>query len=107
MGISQYYPPGAPEFSMNRLFGMFHVKTLQRSKDNIVRSLQDPNRVVRVVFASVAIGMGVNLQRVNIILHYGAPNSIEDFFQLRIFITNKDPVIFGFKIGQFLFPTFY
>ena len=47
---------------MNRLFGMFYAKTTQRSKDNIVRSLQDPNGVVRVVFASVAMGMGVDLQ---------------------------------------------
>ena len=47
---------------MNRLFGMFHAKNLQRSKDNIVRSLQDPNGFVRVVFASVAMGMGVELQ---------------------------------------------
>ena len=47
---------------MNRLFGMFHAKTPQRSKDNIVQSLQDPNGVVRVVFASVAMGMGVDLQ---------------------------------------------
>ena len=48
-------------------------------------SLQDPNGVVKVVFASVAIGMGVNLQEVNIILHYGAPSSIEDYFQVRIY----------------------
>ena len=70
---------------MNRFFGMFHAKTLQRSKDNIIRSLQDPNGVVRVVFTSVAIGMGVNLQGVNIILHYGAPSSNEDYFQVRIY----------------------
>ena len=47
---------------MNRLFGIFHAKTPQRSKDNIVQMLQDPNGVVRVVFASVAMGMGVDLQ---------------------------------------------
>ena len=50
------------------------------------------------MFASVAIGMGINLQGVNIILHYGAPSSIEDYFQVRI---NTHPVIF-FKIGCFL-----
>ena len=71
MGISQYYPLGAPELSVNRLFGMFHAKTPQRSKDNM--------------FANVAIGMGVNLQGVNIILHYRAPSSIEDYFQVRIY----------------------
>ena len=74
MGISQYYLPGAPELSVNRLFVMFHAKTPQQSKDNIVQSLQDPNGVVRVEFASIAIGMGIN-QGVNIILHYGAPSS--------------------------------
>ena len=83
---------------MNRLFGMFHAKTPQQIKDNIVRTLQDPNTVDRVVFASVTIGMGVDLQGVNIVLHYGAPSSIEDYFQVRIY---TDPVIFGFKIGQF------
>ena len=97
MGISQYYPPGAPELSVNRLFGMFHAKTPQRKKDNIVRSLQDPNGVVRVVFARVAIGMGVDLQGVKSILHYGAPSSIEDYFQVRITITNTDPVILKFQ----------
>ena len=75
MGISRYYLPGAPELSVNRLFGMFHAIIPQRSKDNIIRSLQYPNRVVRVEFASVAIGMEVDLQGVNIILHYGAPSS--------------------------------
>ena len=85
MGISQYYPPVAPKLSVNRLFGMFHAKTLQRSKDNIIRSLQDPNGVVRVVFSNVAIGMGIDLQGVNVILHYGTPSSIEDYFQVRIY----------------------
>ena len=97
MGISQYYPPGVPELSVNRLSGMFHAKTPQRRKYNIIRSLQDPNRVVRVVFASVAIRMGVDLQGVKSILHYGAPSSIEDYFQVRITITNTDPVILKFQ----------
>ena len=32
---------------------------------------------VRVVFASVAIGMGIDLHGVDTIIHYGAPSSIE------------------------------
>ena len=36
--------------------------------------------VVRIVFATIALGMGVNL-RVNTIIHYGAPRSIDDYFQ--------------------------
>ena len=64
MGSSQYYPPGAPELSENRLFGMFHAKTPQHSKEVILGSLMDPG-VVRVVFASVALGMGVDLKGVD------------------------------------------
>lgn len=81
MGSSQYYPPGAPELSDNRLFGMFHASSPQHSKDVIVKSLLDPHGKVRLVFASVAMGMGIDLRGVNTVLHYGAPSNIEDYFQ--------------------------
>lgn len=81
MGRDQYYPPGASEVSDNRLFGMFHAKTPQSSKDVIGRSLMDPHGVVRIVFATLAMGMGVDLRGVNTIIHYGAPSSMEDYFQ--------------------------
>jgi superfamily II DNA helicase RecQ len=81
MGRSQYYPPGTAELSDNRLFGMFHARTPQHSKDVIIKSLLDPQGKMRVVFASVAMGMGIDLQGVNTIIHYGAPSSIEDYFQ--------------------------
>ena len=81
MGKSQYYPPSAPERSEHRLFGMFHASTPQHSKDVIMESLQDCHGIVRVVFASVAMGMGIDLHGVDTIIHYGAPSSIEDYFQ--------------------------
>lgn len=37
--------------------------------------------VVRVLFATVALGMGVNLKDINTIIHYGAPHSLDDYFQ--------------------------
>ena len=81
MGKSLYYPPSAPERSENRLFGLFHASTPQHSKDVIMGSLQDCHGTVRVVFASVAMGMGIYLHGVDTIIHYGAPSSIEDYFQ--------------------------
>ena len=80
-GKSQYYPPSAPELSENRLFGIFHISTPQHSKDVIMGSLQDSYGTVRVVFASVAMGMGIDLHGVDTIIHYGAPSSIEEYFQ--------------------------
>ena len=52
-----------------------------RKLHSTVKSLEVPEGVVRVVFATVALGMGINLQDVNTILHYGAPLCIEDYFQ--------------------------
>ena len=36
---------------------------------------------MRVVFATMALGMGVNMQNVNTIIRYGAPKNVEDYFQ--------------------------
>ena len=60
---------------------MFHASTLQHSKDIIMESLQDYHGTVRVVFASVAMGIGIDLHGVDTIIHYGVPSSIEDYFQ--------------------------
>ena len=76
-----YFPDGAVRISDNRLFGMFHSSTPQHNKDIILKSLTQSDGVVCVVFATVALGMGVNIKDVNLIIHYGAPHSIDDYFQ--------------------------
>ena len=76
----QYYPLGEPELRGKCHFSMFHASAPQHIKDVIVRSLQDCHGTVRVVFASVTLGMGPDLHGVSTIIHYGAPNSIEDYF---------------------------
>ena len=81
VGKSQYYPPSAPELSENSLFGMFHAITPQHCQVKIMGSLQDCHGTVRVVFASVAKGLGIGIHGVNTIIHCGAPSSIEDYFQ--------------------------
>lgn len=81
MGSKQYYPDGAAEISDNRLFGMFHANTTQHNKEVILNSLSHPDGVVRVVFATVALGMGVDVKEITSIIHYGAPRSIDDYFQ--------------------------
>ena len=51
------------------------------NKHVIVKSITDAKGIVRVVFATVALGMGVNLAALNRIVHYGAPRSLDDYFQ--------------------------
>ena len=76
-----YYPSGVEELCCNRLIAMYHACTPQCNKDVVLKSLQNPEGNVRVVFATIALGMGINLKSVNTIIHYGAPRSLEDYFQ--------------------------
>ncbi len=81
LGAASYHPPGASQISDNRLFGMFHASTPCHNKDVILQNLLIPDGIVKVVFATVALGMGVNVKEVNTVIHYGAPRSIDDYFQ--------------------------
>ena len=81
LGSEGYFPPDSTQCSDNRLFGMFHALTPEYNKEVILKSLADPEGIVRVVFATVALGMGVNMKKVDNVIHYGAPRSLEDYFQ--------------------------
>ncbi len=56
---------------------MFHAKTDDYNKSVIFHQ----EGTVRVVFATMALGMGVNFKDLTCIVHYGAPRSLEDYFQ--------------------------
>ena len=81
MGAESYHPLGAKQISDNRWFGMYHANTPQHNKEVVLKSLTDPCGIVRIVFATVALGMGVNLKGVNSVIHYGAPRSRDDYAQ--------------------------
>ena len=81
LGEKAYIPDGAVRISDNCLFGMFHSSTPQHNKYIMLKSLTQSDGVVHIVFATVALGMGVNIKDVNLIIHYGAPHSIDDYFQ--------------------------
>lgn len=81
LGPLSHYPADAAEIAENRIFGMYHSCTPQHNKHVILENLRDPSGKVRVVFATVALGMGIDLQDVNTVIHYGGPRSLEDYFQ--------------------------
>ena len=69
------------QISDNRLFGMYHSKTADHNKEVIMHSMAKKDGVVRVVFATMALGRGVNFVGLGTIIHYGAPRCIDDYFQ--------------------------
>ena len=65
-----YHPQGAAQKNDNRLFGMFHSQT---DDDVIFRSLSDPSGTVHVVFATLALDMGVDFTCLTSTIHIGLP----------------------------------
>ena len=60
---------------------MFHAKTPVHNKEVILKSMQDKNGVVRIIFCTVTLGMGVHFANLNCIIHYGVPRSIKGYCQ--------------------------
>ena len=76
------YTKDSDHISNYCLFGMFHSSTCLQYKDVTLKSLQVPDGVVRVVFATIALGMGINLQDINLqdintVIHYGVPRVLK------------------------------
>ncbi len=60
---------------------MYHSSTPTYNKEVILKSMEIEDGTIRVVFATIALGMGVNFAGLNRTIHYGAPTAIEDYFQ--------------------------
>ena len=76
--------------SDNRLIAMYHANTPSHNKEVIFHSMQKPDGVVRVVFATVALGMGVNFTSLNKTIHYGAPYTMVLHPPLKIIFKKVD-----------------
>ena len=82
LGSLQYYPPGSLQIPENRLFAQFHASQTKQMKDQILHHICSPISIVRVIFATVAIGMGVDIPCIRKVIHIGPPCSlIKVYFQ--------------------------
>ena len=64
-----------------RLIAMFHSNTDQQVKDFVMKSFSCNDGIVRVIFATIAFGMGVDCKGLTTVIHYGPSNDIVDYFQ--------------------------
>ena len=60
---------------------MYHSKTPEKIKEKVLQSFMEDNGKSRVVIATSALGMGVNIQDVRQIIHYGVPSDLESYVQ--------------------------
>jgi len=78
MGSLQYIGECIPE---NRLFAQFHLQYTDKMKKFIVSEICRESSKIRIVFATVALGMGLNSPHIRVVIHYKPPTSIEKYFQ--------------------------
>lgn len=81
LGKEQYYPPDADPIPEKRLFAQYHAPQTLAMKEMILSQLTSNSPTVRVVFATVAIGMGVDIPSIREIIHVGPPSSVQQYFQ--------------------------
>ena len=60
---------------------MFHSETTDSSKEKILNSLKDPQSPTRVVIATSALGMGVDIVNLHSVALYGPPNNSLELIQ--------------------------
>jgi ATP-dependent DNA helicase RecQ len=77
------YIPSDERIPKNCLFAQYHSPQTEEMKLEILSQLKghDSSRKTRVVFATVAIGLGVDIPDVRHIVHIGPPCTLESYYQ--------------------------
>ena len=65
----------------NAMFGMFHAKVTDYEKSALLESFSNSDGVCRVLFATVAFGMGINIPNIYRIIHDGPARSVDQYVQ--------------------------
>ncbi|XP_078356447.1 bifunctional 3'-5' exonuclease/ATP-dependent helicase WRN-like [Oculina patagonica] len=81
LGEKAYSPPGAPKTSLNRMVAMYYSGTSPAIKESVLASLSNPIGKVRVIIATSALGMGIDIKGLYRIISYGPPSDVESYIQ--------------------------
>ena len=65
----------------NSFVAMFHSKTPQEIKEHVLSDLMSENGRIRLVIATSALGMGVNIPNIKRVIIYGVPENMESYLQ--------------------------
>ena len=73
-------PNGSPDLCRNRIVDMFHSCTEPCIKDSIIKNFSTSPKL-RLVIATVAFGMGVDIHDIRNIIHFGACEDVPMYVQ--------------------------
>ncbi len=75
----QYYPLGSDPIPERRFLAQYHAPQTLPMKEMILAHLTSEFSTIRVVFATVAIGMGVEIPGIREVIHVGPPASVQQY----------------------------
>ena len=81
LGDKSYWPNSSRKKSTNRIIAMYHSGTASKIQEHVLSSLKDPEGSVRIVIATTALGMGVDIKGLHWVINYGPPNNMESYVQ--------------------------
>ena len=81
LGNKQYHPLGSEHIAANRLFTQYHAQYLEHERNRIVDGLLSGNSALRILFVTMAFGIGIDLKNIRRVIHIGVPYSMEEYFQ--------------------------
>lgn len=82
LGDLSYCPINVSKEPENCLFGQYHAPQTGQMKHQLLKQLTGETfQTTRVIFATIALGIGVNMKNVSQIIHIGAPRTLEAYFQ--------------------------
>jgi ATP-dependent DNA helicase RecQ len=88
-----------------RLFAQFHSPQTDHMKAEILEEIKNETSNIRVIFATSALGMGVDAPGITRVIHIGPPSTLESYLQeigrVLDVVKNQHPICF-FVIQIFL-----
>ena len=90
MGNDQYTPKGALHKAENRLFTQFHAQYPLKEKERIIDGLMKGTSKLRLVSATVAFDVRLDLDFTRKVIHIGVPYTMEESSQeLWLWLTSQ------------------
>ena len=74
-------PSGAPCVSEFHIVDCYTAAVDEDLKKHIVSTFVKPDSRLHVVIATIAFGMGLDCPNIRHVIHFGAPETIEDYIQ--------------------------
>ena len=75
------YVPKEEKIPENRIFAQYHKDYTEKMKNHIISELRKESPKIRLVLATVALGMGLNSPSIERVIHTRPPTTLEKYVQ--------------------------